>query len=171
MTTSSILVWDIHTRLFHWALVLAVTLSLTTGLIAEPDWMPIHFYSGYVVIGLLIFRLLTGIFGQDYGHFKHFHLSIKSVAAYWRSKQNFTGHNPPGSWMVVFMLVILSAQALSGLMTTDDIFYEGPWVYWVDDSWVSIASSIHAGNFRMILLLIAMHILAIAFYHFWRKKI
>ncbi len=73
--------------------------------------------------------------------------------------------------MVVFMLVILSAQALSGLMTTDDIFYEGPWVYWVDDSWVSIASSIHAGNFRMILLLIAMHILAIAFYHFWRKKI
>ena len=36
-TPRRVRVWDLPTRIFHWALVLAIALELWTGLIA-PEW-------------------------------------------------------------------------------------------------------------------------------------
>lgn len=158
------LVWGISTRLFHWLLVVVFTVSMVTGLLADIDLMEWHLISGYGVLGLLIFRLLSGIFGRDYGRFKCFPLSPRSILAYIRGNQQFVGHNPLGSMMVVVLLLSLIAQVFSGLMTTDEIYIEGPWVAWVSDSWISFASMIHSQNYWLLLILVGLHITAVFFY-------
>ncbi|MGK0499564.1 MAG: cytochrome b [Oceanicoccus sp.] len=165
-----ILVWDLHSRVFHWLLLLVVTFSLTTGLLADIDLMEWHMYSGYAVLYLLFFRLLTSIFSRDYGHIKHFHFSPRAIKQYLAGQRKFTGHNPLGSWMILVMVLALLLQAFTGLLTTDEIFVEGPWVAWAEESWISIASSIHAVSFRLILLLVVMHIAAVAYYQWVKRK-
>ena len=167
---AKILVWDKHTRIFHWALVIFFIASMVTGLWGDIDMMEWHIRSGYALLGLLIFRLLTGLLGGDYGHFSRFPLRPTAILAYIRGQKSFIGHNPLGSWMVVIVLLALLAQALSGLLTTDDIFTEGPWVAWADDSWISFGGFIHSNNYRLLLALAGVHIAAVLFYRLRRKQ-
>ncbi|MEH6556759.1 MAG: cytochrome b/b6 domain-containing protein [Oceanicoccus sp.] len=170
MKKISILIWDRHTRLFHWLLVLAFSFSMTTGLLGDIDLMDWHMISGYSILGLLVFRCLTGLFGKDYGQFSRFPLSPRSVFSYLKGQNDFPGHNPLGSWMVVVMLAGLLVQALSGLMTTDDIFVEGPWVLWVSEEWVSWAGEVHGVMFRVLIALVVLHLLAILFYQVVKQQ-
>ncbi len=165
-------VWELHTRLFHWGLVILFTAAMITGLLGEMDWMEWHVWIGYGLLGLMIFRLLIGIVGRDYSHFSHFALSPKKVIDYLRgnSEHHYLGHNPAGSWMVIFMLLAITLQALSGLLTTDDFFVEGPWVYWFEEKWVSLAGNIHHFNWQILLGLAAMHLLAIVYYQLVKKE-
>ncbi len=55
-----ILVWDLPTRLFHWLLVALVITSFVTGKIGGL-WMQYHMWSGYAILGLLLFRLAWGV--------------------------------------------------------------------------------------------------------------
>ena len=66
-----VLVYDLPTRLFHWALVacvagLAVTAYSENGL----DW---HARLGYAVAALLLFRLVWGFIGGRWSRFASFH--------------------------------------------------------------------------------------------------
>ncbi|GAB3099154.1 hypothetical protein G8770_02965 [Aestuariicella hydrocarbonica] len=169
-SSTTTFVWDRHTRLFHWSLVLLFCLSLGTGLNGDMDWMEWHIKFGYGLLGLMVFRILTGIFGRDYGHFSRFPLSIGSVKSYLAGQQTFHGHNPMGSWMVVVMLMAITTQIISGFLTTDDFFFEGPWVKWGNDSWVKLAGKIHDLNWIILAVLAGLHLLAIVFYQFWKKE-
>lgn len=168
ISTRSVRVWGLHTRLFHLLLMSAVSFSLVSALWEDLDLMEWHFISGYVVLGLLVFKLLAGIWGRDYGRFAAFSLSVRSIKAYLQGRDQYLGHNPLGSWMVLVMLLCIVLQVLSGFFTTDDIFYEGPWVAFASDQWISWAGSIHNRNFWLLLGLIALHIAAIIYY--WRIK-
>ena len=64
-------IWDPATRLFHWALVVAFTTSFLMGEFG-PNIMTIHFWSGYVIIGLLCFRLVWGVLGPRPARFSSF---------------------------------------------------------------------------------------------------
>ena len=44
-TGKKIRVWDLPVRLFHWTLVVLLTVSYFTGR-AGGDWMKFHFWSG-----------------------------------------------------------------------------------------------------------------------------
>lgn len=160
----SIHVWDLCLRVFHWLLVAALTVSLTTGLSGGLDAMEWHMLSGYLVLGLLAFRLLLGLAGRDYGHFREFPLNPRSVADYLQGKRRFPGHNPLGAWMIVVMLVTLLVQTLSGLMTSDGLFLEGPWVHTIGDDWSSIATRIHKLAWWVLCGLVGLHLAAIAYY-------
>jgi cytochrome b len=50
-------VWDAPTRLFHWALVVLITLQYLTG---EYDLLDMrwHFWGGYATLALVAFRVL-----------------------------------------------------------------------------------------------------------------
>lgn len=168
--SNRILIWDKSTRLFHWLLVLVFCASIGTGLYGEFDWMDEHMQFGYLMLGLLLFRLLAGMISTDYGRFSRFPLAPASVFAYLRGKREYPGHNPLGSWMVIAMLLTLLMQTLTGLMTSDDIFLEGPWVMAVPANWSEIASIIHGNAWRLLLLLVSLHIAAIAFYYFVRHQ-
>jgi len=52
-------VWDLPTRLFHWALALCVLALVITGNMGG-DAMVWHFRCGYTVLSLLLFRILWG---------------------------------------------------------------------------------------------------------------
>ena len=59
-------VWDLPTRLFHWLLVGAVLVALLTGFVAPESWMGVHLAAGYLIVALLVFRLIWGVFGPEY---------------------------------------------------------------------------------------------------------
>ena len=44
-------VWDPLVRLFHWGLVASFTLAY----LSEDDWMDLHVYAGYTLLGLKTF--------------------------------------------------------------------------------------------------------------------
>ena len=78
---NEITVWDPLVRIFHWTLVTAFTLAYFTQegpfeeLLDQMDeqWLQtIHIWAGYVIAGLLLFRLLWGFTGPRYARFSDF---------------------------------------------------------------------------------------------------
>ena len=113
---NKVYVWDPLVRIFHWGLVLAFIIAYLT---AEEE-NPVHIYSGYVVLGLIIFRVLWGITGTKYARFSNFIYSPASVIRYIKGliahkPEHYLGHNPLGGWMIVALLLCLFVVTVSGL--------------------------------------------------------
>jgi cytochrome b len=116
-------VWDLPTRLFHWALVLLVGMNL---FLIEPEGgiaTVLHMTAGYIVIGLLLFRLVWGFVGSPrsrFADFMHPWTEIKSYAAGLRrfAPPRSVGHNPLGGWMILVMLVVLAVLVITGLFAS-----------------------------------------------------
>ncbi|MFP4137696.1 MAG: cytochrome b/b6 domain-containing protein [Halomonas sp.] len=164
-----LLVWDIPVRLFHWALVGLVALSFyTMKTEGAPFVFPIdiHARSGYLLLGLLLFRWLWGLVGSFHARFASFLRSPGTMLAYGRAMLRgrppaYAGHNPLGGAMVLVMLLSLSLQAVSGLFLSDDIFFDAPLNGWVDGDTASTLKSLHHLNANLIMLLVAAHLLAL----------
>ncbi len=158
--------WDLPTRLFHWALVLCVTGLFITGNMGG-DAMRWHFFLGYTVLTLLLFRFFWGWLGGYWSRFAHFPLSPRSVVAYLSGRwpETHLGHNPLGSYSVLLMLLALAVQAVAGLISDDEIATHGPLSILVSGDWVSLATSWHTqiGKF-LVLGLIGLHVAAIVVY-------
>jgi len=115
--TSSIKVWDISVRIFHWALVVFFALAYITG---EIETETLHAWAGYVIIGLLAYRLLWGLIGTKYARFSDFIYSPAEIMAYLKSlltthPKHYLGHNPAGGVMVVLLIIGLTAVSWTGL--------------------------------------------------------
>lgn len=109
-------VWDILVRVFHWSLVLAFVIAYLT----EDDFEDLHAYSGYVVLGLISFRVLWGFIGTRYARFSNFVYPFAETKSYLsslltREPKHYLGHNPAGGLMVIALLLSLFATTLSGL--------------------------------------------------------
>lgn len=109
-------VWDIFVRLFHWSLVVAFVVAYLTGE-DESQW---HIYFGYVIGGLLVFRLVWGVVGSQYARFSDFVYAPSTVVAYVKSlaltsPRHYLGHNPAGGYMVLALLFMLVVTTMSGL--------------------------------------------------------
>ena len=109
-------VWDIAVRIFHWSLAVLFTVSYLSG---EDDSM-LHIYSGYGVIGLIVFRFFWGFAGTKYARFSDFVHGPKVTIEYARSMlsgkpRHYLGHNPLGGWMVIALLLSLAGTGWSGL--------------------------------------------------------
>src|SRR5579862_2608288 len=118
MQQSLRLVWDLPTRVFHWLLVLSIIGSYTT---AKLGLMPWHFGLGFLMIGMLIFRLLWGLVGPRHARFVNFIKGPGPVLQYLKGGIKSVGHNPLGAGMVVLMLLLLALQVTTGLFSTDDV--------------------------------------------------
>ena len=74
-------VWDLPTRLFHWALVVLIAFSWWSAVNRAMEW---HVLSGLTVLGLIVFRLLWGLMGGSTARFAAFvraPLSLPRLAA------------------------------------------------------------------------------------------
>ncbi|HME24151.1 MAG TPA: cytochrome b/b6 domain-containing protein [Acetobacteraceae bacterium] len=159
-------VWDAPTRLFHWAIAILVGLSWLTE---RSGWMALHFLSGYSIIALLLFRLAWGFVGSETARFSHFLKSpiaaLRHLAHLHRQEPDTEiGHNAAGGWMVLVMLALLAVQVATGLCANDDGDTEGPLFKYVGKDWSDWLSHIHAVNFSLIKIAVALHITAILIY-------
>jgi len=168
----TIRVWDLPTRVFHWALLACVIGLVITGNVGGTamDW---HFRFGYAVLALLLFRLLWGLFGGHWSRFANFLYSPATLLRYLRGQstpESGVGHNPLGALSVFAMLLLLLLQVGSGLISDDEIATSGPLTSLVSSQLVSLATWYHTSVGKPILiLLVLLHIAAILFYA-WRKR-
>ncbi len=166
-------IWDLPTRLFHWALALLIVFSVTTAKIGG-NWMDWHLRSGYAVLTLLAFRLLWGFAGPRYARFAQFVRGPRAVLAYLRAApgaaERHAGHNPLGAWSVLALLAALLVQASTGLFANDEIATEGPLAKLVSGATASAMTRVHLLNQNIIYALVALHVAAIAFYFFVKRE-
>lgn len=161
-------VWDPAIRLFHWFLAFLVVFSFITGKV-RGDWLEWHMRSGYAILALLMFRLAWGVVGSDTARFAGFLRGPVTALAYVKARHarrnpHTVGHNPLGGWMVVLMLLILLAQAASGLFTDDEIATTGPLALKVSNAVNAKMHAFHYYNGWTICVAVALHVVAIATY-------
>ena len=167
-------VWDLPTRAFHWLLLIGVVLQFGTG---KLGWLSMqwHFWSGYALLTLLLFRMFWGFFGSENVRLRGLLVGPRRVFEYLRQWSNtpmsrFAGHNPAGAWATLLMLLVLLVQALSGLFSSDEIEWFGPLARWIPDRAVAFATWVHRRGESVILALIALHVLAVALYWFVKRE-
>src|SRR5512139_3162106 len=118
-------VWDWPVRVFHWSLVALVVFSFVTAKLSGA-WMDWHMRSGYAALSLLAFRVLWGFAGTHWARWSSFVRGPSAALRYARTlfvspHETSVGHNPLGGYMVVALVVVLLAQATTGLFANDDI--------------------------------------------------
>jgi cytochrome b len=127
-----ILVWDVPTRVFHWTLALSFAGAYLT---AESErYRDIHLALGYLMLGLLVFRLVWGFVGTSYARFSSFLYEPAAVVAYVRSllspqPQHHVGHNPAGGVAILLLILLGLLISISGLglyweIGDEDVFEE-----------------------------------------------
>lgn len=172
--TNERIVWDLPLRIFHWALVASVLFSWISGKVGY-DLREYHMLAGYGMLGLLLFRLAWGFIGTRHSRFASFIPTPWSVVTYARDLINGTarqsiGHNPLGSLMVFVMLVVLLAQAVSGLFMDDDIMHAGPYADAVNKQTRRTMEDLHGLCANVIAVLALVHVLAVLYHQFKLKE-
>jgi cytochrome b len=169
-------IWDPVTRLWHWVLALAVGSGWTIGKFMSFDNIEWHFYLGYFVLGLVLFRCLWGLLGPAPVRLRAL---LPTPAELWRYLRHVgkrepggaAGHNPLGSISVILMLLAVGAQAVTGLfIVSDDFFESGPLAGYVSEATVNRLTWWHHLNADLILVLVALHVGAVLFYLVWKRE-
>ncbi len=114
---TEIRVWDPLVRIFHWTLVISFVVDYATG----DELETIHVWFGYLIAGLLAFRILWGFVGPKHARFSDFVRPPREVLAYLKSlfsgsPRRYLGHNPAGGAMIVALLASLLLTVASGIL-------------------------------------------------------
>ncbi|MDJ0931913.1 cytochrome b/b6 domain-containing protein [Breoghania sp.] len=123
-------VWDPLVRVLHWSLVAAFAFAFLTG----DEWKSAHETAGYVIVGLVVFRILWGLVGPHHARFTNFVRGPPSaVVDFLRASARMKalrhiGHNPAGGAMVVLLLIMLAVITGTGIMMITDRFWGVEWV-------------------------------------------
>jgi cytochrome b len=181
------LVWDLPLRVFHWVLALSLVASWYTARMSSKGeflefrgqqygYAEVHFWLGYWALGLVVFRLIWGFVGPRHARFSSFFPSPGRFFAYAgkffrRDSPPSVGHNPMGAAVVLLMLLMVGAQAVTGLFLGDntDIFY-APYHGAVGEDTASTLMSFHHLNFEVLQWVVVLHVAAILFYHFYKRQ-
>ena len=173
MPTHTIRIWDLPTRLFHWLLAASVVALVVTAKVGG-NAMVWHLRLGYVVLALLAFRLVWGLVGGRWSRFASF---VPTPGRLWRylrgssAEAESAGHSPLGALSVLALLGVLIAQVVSGLLSDDEIAFSGPHPLRIG----RMGRPRHLVPCRrgqyLVIGLVALHLLAIAYYTLVRRKI
>lgn len=168
-------VWDPALRICHWLLAVLVIANWLLGKFG-PNVMTLHFWLGYAILSLLVFRVVWGFIGPRSARFSSFIPGPRALAAYlggmWRRQpSNWPGHNPVGALAVIAMLLVLAFQVASGLMADpDDFINVGPLAGAVGGDTARRAVGWHHLGANLIFALVILHLLAILFYRLWKHE-
>ncbi len=159
-------VWDLPTRLFHWALVLCLVASFITVKLHE---MRLHAWFGYTALTLVLFRLIWGVIGSESARFVRFVRGPAAVIDHVRGllrrdPDRDTTHNALGGWAVLALLVLVLAQGTTGLFANDDILFRGPLFPLVGKVWSDRLTTWHYRISDALLIMVAVHVAAVLVY-------
>lgn len=161
-------VWDLPTRVFHWALAALVLLNIVSGKVGGNTLMDYHMLSGYAILALILFRVVWGFVGGRHARFASFVRGPGAVLRYFgqafRGGAKWLGHNPAGGWSVLLMLALLALQAGTGLFSNDDILVEGPLMKLVAKSTSDYLTWIHYLGSNALMAIVAVHVAVVVFY-------
>ncbi len=164
---TTVRVWDLPTRLFHWMLLICVAGAILCGQIGG-EAVVWHFRFGYAILNLLLFRIIWGLIGGHWSRFSSFIYAPVAVFRYLKGEgrpEHSIGHNPLGSISVFALLGILLSQVASGLISDDEIAAVGPLNKFVSNAIASNATFYHKDIGKWILVgLVVIHIVGILFY-------
>lgn len=119
-----ILIWDIPTRVFHWALALSFAGAFLT---AETErYRDLHIALGYLMLGLIAFRLVWGFVGSRYARFDSFLFHPNQIVTYLKSllrrqPMHYLGHNPAGAVAIFLLLGMGITATISGVLLYQEI--------------------------------------------------
>jgi cytochrome b len=171
--SSRVRVWDLPTRLFHVFLIVCVLGLIVTGELAG-EAMVLHFWFGYGVLTLVLFRLVWGLFGGHWSRFVNFVPTLTSLRRYIAGRADplhprSVGHNPLGALSVLAMLSVLLLQVLSGFMSDDEVSVSGPWTALVPNAWVELATEYHTEIGKVLLIaLVVLHVGSVLYYKYFQ---
>ena len=144
---TSYFVWDRTVRIFHWVNVLCVLGLIAIGTVILNSKVlgvsvdgkillkTIHVYIGYIFAVNLTWRIVWGFIGSHYARWQ----AMLPFGAEYRSQLSamisgaksgrpvsFLGHNPIGRLMVALLFLLLSIQAITGLVLAGTDVYMPP---------------------------------------------
>ncbi|GGZ98049.1 hypothetical protein DC083_05390 [Ignatzschineria ureiclastica] len=176
-------VWDLPTRIFHWTLVLAMIVCVYTsynfsdyynlGPMGSYSAMALHQYAGVLILALLIFRVIWGIFGSTTSRFSDFIKGPSHIINYLKASKTPTeGHNPLGALMVVALILMLLVQVVTGLFLEDNtyLFSNAPLAKHISSTLRGDFLSIHGSGRAVLLWLIGLHVAAVFAYLIIKKQ-
>ena len=168
--TVRVRIWDAPVRLVHWLMVLLIVISWRS---AESGAMDLHRYSGYALLGLLLFRIYWGFVGSTTARFNSFVRGPRALFAYLRRTPDRIedchpappGHNPLGALSVIALLLLMTLQVVLGLFTVDvDGIESGPLSTYVSFETGRACARLHHQVFDILVWFIALHVAAVLFY-------
>ena len=166
--------WDGPTRIVHWAIVILIAFSWWSAEVAKNlEW---HRWSGYGVLGLILFRLIWGFVGSSTARFASFVRGPAATLAYAktlprRAHAETPGHNPVGALSVLAILAALATQVTTGLFAVDiDGIESGPLSDKVSFDTGRVFAKIHSVTFTAIEVLVILHIAAVVFYLAYKRS-
>ncbi|MDR3352263.1 MAG: cytochrome b/b6 domain-containing protein [Zoogloeaceae bacterium] len=156
-------IWDLPTRLFHWLLVAAIAALFVTGKVGG-NWIEWHGKIGIFVVGLVVFRIVWGFLGSTYARFWQFFPRPAAIAAYLKGSWHGEGHNPLGALSVFALLSLVGIQAVLGLLTTDEISFQGPLFPLISEDLAVRLTGWHHWLANVLLIFAGLHFASIIFY-------
>lgn len=173
-TGNTVMVWDPLIRVFHWTLVL----SFFVAYVSEDDLLGLHVLAGYLILGLLVFRLLWGVVGSRHARFTDFVMRPRRVAAYLKSvlgrhPKRYLGHNPAGGAMVMALLVSLILTTVTGFAVYGAEEMAGPMASTfsgVGDFWADVLEEGHEVFANFTLMLVFIHVLGVLLASFQHRE-
>ncbi|MCW8853725.1 MAG: cytochrome b/b6 domain-containing protein [Gammaproteobacteria bacterium] len=140
-------VWDRSVRIFHWVNVVSILCLIaigvailnakalgvsTDGKVLLKTW---HVYFGYIFVINLAWRLVWAFIGSEFARWKNIlplGSDYKKQMGHFLAarKENrpayFLGHNPLARIMVLFLFLLLTTQAVTGLVLAGTDVYMPP---------------------------------------------
>ena len=159
------IVWDLPLRLFHWAFMICVIGAIASG---KAQIWAIHERFGMAIMALVVFRIIWGFIGSPTARFAQFLTGPKAVLVTLRDllrkkTDDKAGHSPLGGYATMALLLIPLMMAVTGAFSTDDILFDGPFYHFMPD-WAGLAGDVHHFGEKLLFLIIALHLGALAYY-------
>ncbi|MCO5143007.1 MAG: cytochrome b/b6 domain-containing protein [Oligoflexia bacterium] len=152
MENTPVNLWDIPTRILHWALAVCVLLNLF--LLEEGE--EAHEWAGYIAVGIVFIRFVWGFVGGKASRFSSFPIHPRSLISYLKNKCSEDGqfknkHNPLASLVYLTLWLLIIGMGITGWMMNLDQFWGEDWV-----------ENLHSRISQGIEILLILHILGIA---------
>lgn len=155
------LIWDLPTRLFHWTLASSFALAWLTS---EGDrWRSIHVFLGYLILGLVGFRLVWGFAGSHFSRFASFWFGPRQALDYLKQvatghAPRHVGHNPTGSLAIYILLTLAVLVGMTGIVTLGGDEGHGIAAGWLSFAQVQIVKELHKLAAYAMLLVVGGHL-------------
>lgn len=155
------LIWDLPTRLFHWVLAGSFALAWLTS--DSDAWLAVHVFAGYLMLGLIGFRLLWGFLGSHFSRFASFWFGPKAAARYLKQVMRgqaarHVGHNPTGSLAIYILLALTAVVGAAGILTLGAEEQHGLAAGWFSFSQGHFFKEVHEFAANLMLLVVGGHI-------------